>query len=276
MPKLTRPETVIAYETAGDGAPVLLIQGIGVTGSGWTPQVEALRGNFRTLVYDHRGLGGSRPCSGAITVEAMARDALALMDHLGWDSAHVVGHSMGGVIAQQLALDAPKRIRSLSLLCTFVRGKDGARPTPFVLWMTLRTRLGTRRMRRRAFLELILPKADLATEDTDALASRLVPILGRDLADNPPILIKQLRALGNHDVSARLGELAGIPTWVVSAECDPIAPPSQGRRLAAAIPGAAFDCFPGASHGLTLHRPELLNRGLENFLRRSDSSHVAG
>jgi aminoacrylate hydrolase len=273
MPHLTRPDTIVAYEIAGDGAPVLLIQGIGVAGSGWTPQVEALRSRFQTLVYDNRGLGGSRPCSGPITVDAMAGDALALMDHLRWDSAHVVGHSLGGVIAQQLALDAPKRIRSLSLLCTFVRGKDGARPTPFVLWMSLRTRLGTRRMRRRAFLELILPKADLATADTQALASRLAPILGRDLADNPPILMKQLRALGSHDASARLGELAGIPTWVASAEFDPIAPPSQGRLLAAAIPGATFQCFPGASHAVTLHRPEALNRALESFLVSVDSTH---
>lgn len=273
MPTLPRSDTTLAYQVGGDGTPIVLIQGIGVAGTGWTPQVEALRGGFRTLVYDNRGLGGSTPCSGPITIEAMAGDALALMDHLGWASAHVVGHSMGGVIAQQLALDAPKRVRSLSLLCTFVRGKDGARPTPFVIWMSLRTRIGTRRMRRKAFLELILPRADLATEDTDALAARLAPMLGRDLADQPPIVMKQLRALGSHDVSARLGELAGIPTWVASAELDPIAPPGQGRRLAEAIPGATFECFPGASHAVTLHRPEALNRALETFLRRVDSSH---
>lgn len=273
MKQLARPDTTLAYRIEGEGAPVLFIQGIGVAGSGWTPQVEALRGRFRTAVFDNRGLGGSLPCNGPITVEAMAGDALALMDHLGWASAHVVGHSMGGVIAQQLALDAPKRVRSLSLLCTFLRGKDGARPTPFVIWMSLRTRVGTRRMRRRAFLELILPEADLAAANTDALAERLAPLLGRDLADQPPIVMKQLRALGSHDVSARLGELAGIPTWVASAEQDPIAPPDQGRRLAAAIPGATFQVFADASHAVTLHRPDALNRALEDFLRRVDASH---
>jgi pimeloyl-ACP methyl ester carboxylesterase len=106
---------------------------------------------------------------------------------------------MGGVIAQQLALDCPQRVRSLSLLCTFARGKDAARLTPWVLWMTLRTRIGTRPMRRRAFLEMICPRSALQTADVGALAARFSKLIGRDLADQPPILMKQLMAMGRHD-----------------------------------------------------------------------------
>ena len=206
MNSLARPDVQLAYELSGHGEPVLLIQGVGVVGECWRPQVDALKSDFQTLHFDNRGIGRSLPCSGPITIETMAADARALMDMAGWKSAHVVGHSMGGVIAQQLALDAPTRVRSLSLLCTFARGKDAARLTPWVLWISLRTRLGTRRMRRRAFLEMLWPRADLAACDQDALATRVAALVGRDLAEQPPILMKQLSALGRHDISGRRNE----------------------------------------------------------------------
>ena len=271
MPSLTRPDAHLVFEVAGTGSPIVFIQGIGVAGSGWAPQVEAFKRNFQCLTFDNRGLGRSVPCTGTITIESMSADVIALMDHLGWGSAHVVGHSMGGVIAQQVALDAPQRVRSLSLLCTFARGKDGARPTPRILWMSLRTRVGTRRMRRRAFLELVVPRKDLDRTDPDALAEGLAPLLGRDLADSPPILMKQLKALGRHDAFHRLAQLSGIPTWVASASLDPIASPDFGRQLAAAIPGARFDLLEGSSHAVPLTHPERVHPLLKDFLNSVES-----
>ncbi len=275
MPTLDTPDTSLHYEQAGSGAPILLIQGVGVTGSGWQPQLADLADGFETLVFDNRGIGRSRPCRGRISIEAMAADALALLKACGWASAHVVGHSMGGIIAQQLALDAPQRVRSLSLICTFARAKDAARLTPWVLWMTLRTRLGTRRMRRRAFLEMLLPPDRATSEDPDALAVNWMPILGRDLADQPPIILRQVRALSRHDTSARLGELAGIPTWVLSADLDPIAAPRYGVALAKAIPGAHHLQLPAASHAVTLHDPERVNAPLREFLVHSEAAWQA-
>ncbi|MEZ0276975.1 MAG: alpha/beta fold hydrolase [Roseimicrobium sp.] len=274
MPKLTRPDVTISYEVTGQGTPILFIQGIGVAGSGWRPQMEALQNEYTCLSFDNRGLGASTPCTGPITVEAMADDALALMDTMGWESAHVVGHSMGGPIAVQLALNHPKRVRSLTLMCTFARGSDGAKLTPWVLWMTLRTRIGTKRMRRRAFLEMLYPPEYLATQDKDsqdALAAKIAPIIGRDLAVQPPILMKQLQALARHDVYARLAELASIPTWVISGAHDKIARPDSGRRLAEAIPGATFECVEDASHGLPIHLVDRVNGKLRAFLTATDS-----
>jgi pimeloyl-ACP methyl ester carboxylesterase len=178
-------------------------------------------------------------------------------------------HKTLRVVAQQLALNAPGRVKSLVLMCTFARGADGARATPQILWMSLRTRIGTRRMRRRAFLDLIWPAANLRGVDTDALATRISQLVGRDLADNPPILIKQLKALGRHDVFARLNELAQIPTLVMSGEHDPIARQATGRALAAAIPGATFELFHGASHGLPIQHAEAVNQRLVEFFERS-------
>ena len=261
--RLKRGDVELHYDLQGKGEPVLFIQGIGVAGTGWHPQVEELSERWQTLTYDNRGLGRSVPCSGSITVEAMAADAQALMDAAGWESAHVVGHSMGGAIAQQLALDAPHRVRSLVLMCTFARGPDGTRLTPRLLWLGLRTRIGTPRMRRNAFLELLWPKAALREMDRTALAEQMARLIGRDLAESPPIIDVQLRALGSHDLQARLPELAGIPTLVMTAESDPIAREPTGRALAAAVPGAVFELVKNASHALPIQHPAQVNQRLE-------------
>jgi pimeloyl-ACP methyl ester carboxylesterase len=260
VPTLERLDTTIHYEVDGSGPPVLLIQGVGVIGAGWTPQVEGLRARFTLCAFDNRGIGRSAPLTRSTSIEAMAGDALALLDALGWDRAHVVGHSMGGLIAEQLALDAPTRVRSLALLCTPASGRAGAWPGGRVIWVGLRGRVGTRAMRRAAFLELVLPRSALLEADAAALAKQLAPLFGRDLADSPPILMKQMRAMGRHDVTGKLSALASIPTLVVSADEDPIAPPSAGRATTERIGSARHVELPDSGHGVTIHRAEVINR----------------
>jgi pimeloyl-ACP methyl ester carboxylesterase len=271
MKLLKRTDVDLYYELAGNGLPILLIQGVGVVGGGWRPQVGGLS-DFHTLLFDNRGIGKSVPCRGPITIEAMADDARALLDAVGWKSAHVVGHSMGGVIAQQLALDCPDRVRSLSLICTFPRGKDGGRLTLSTLWMGLRTRIGSKRMRRRAFLEMLMPKEFLQNENEEELARRVGGLVGRDLAEQAPILMKQFRALARHDCSKRLGELASIPTLVLNAAHDPIALPCHGRMLANLIPGARFELIPDASHGVILQKADQINQMLRQFLQSVEAT----
>lgn len=116
MPHAALPSSdlSIAYEVAGEGAPVLFIQGAGVPGAGWTPQVDSLSERFRCASFDNRGIGGSGPLTSAFRIEEMRGDALAVMDALGWESAHIVGHSIGGLVAQAVALEARDRVRSLT------------------------------------------------------------------------------------------------------------------------------------------------------------------
>jgi pimeloyl-ACP methyl ester carboxylesterase len=205
----------------------------------------------------------------------MAGDARAVMDAVGWESAHVVGHSLGGPVALELALSARARVRSLSLLCTFARGADATRLTAWMLWVGLRTRIGTRAMRRSAFLRLVMPPEALAREDRAALAARLAPLFGHDLADSPPVAMKQLRALGAYNATARLGELAGTPTLVLSAAHDPIAPPSSGKALAAGIPNARYVEFAHASHGLPIQLAGEVNPLLEQHLDAAERRFTA-
>ncbi|HEX8245578.1 MAG TPA: alpha/beta hydrolase [Longimicrobium sp.] len=262
----------LAYTVRGSGPPVLLVQGVGVAGAGWTPQVDALSPEFRCLAFDNRGMGMSQPLGAPVTVEQMAEDARVLMDAEGWTQAHVVGHSLGGPVALELALGARDRVRSLSLLCTFARGRDATRLTAWMLWVGLRSRIGTRRMRRNAFLQIVMPPSALAGADRDGMAEKLAPLFGHDLADQPPVAMKQLAALRAYDATPRLGELAGVPTLVVSAAHDPIARPESGRALAAGIAGARYVEFADASHGLPLQRADEVNALLLEHLRAADRS----
>jgi pimeloyl-ACP methyl ester carboxylesterase len=262
----------IAYARAGRGPAVLLIQGVGAVGGAWQPQVQALADRFALIAPDNRGIGASAILDGSeLSIEAMAADALAVMDAEGIERFHVAGHSMGGLIAQQLALRARERVASLALLCTFARGRQGSRIPLGLLATALRSRIGTRAMRRSAFLELIVPRAQPRGVDRAGLAARLANVLGHDLAVQPPIAWAQLRAMGRFDVSARLAELSGIRTVVISAADDRIAPPAFGRELAAAIPGARFEVIPDAGHAVPVQNAAAINRLLaEHWIAEGD------
>ena len=177
---------------------------------------------------------------------------------------------MGGLIAQEVALRAPGRVKSLSLLCTFARGRQATRLTPSILVTGLRTRIGTRAMRRKAFLELIVPPGLLESSGASALAEELGRLFQRDLADQPPIILKQMAAMSRYDASARLAQLAHIPTLVVSAELDRIASPTFGQELAAAIPGSTFVRVEAAAHTLPIHSASYVNTLLAEQLGRTD------
>lgn len=267
MPTLDTADATLAYHTRGEGEPVLLIQGAGAIGALWAPQIDGLAGRYSLAWFDNRGIGDSLPLRGPVTVEAMARDALAVMDALGWASAHVVGHSMGGLIAQQVALLAPARVRSLALLCTFARGADAARVTPWMMWVGLRVRVGPRAWRRRAFLEMVMPPSVLRSADLDALAAELAGPFGRDLADQPDVVMAQVRAMSRTDLTPRLGEIDS-PTLVVSADGDRMAPVASGRSIADGIPGARFVQIGDAAHGVTLQRAEHVNSLLTDHWAR--------
>jgi len=144
----------LTFRDEGSGEPIIFIQGVGLHGDGWLPQTSRLNRSFRTISFDNRGMAASQPLGTRLTVELMASDTLAVMDAAGITSAHLVGHSLGGCIAQQTALISPQRVKSLSLLCTSTRGADATDLSLKMLWLGIRSRVGTRRMRRLAFIEM--------------------------------------------------------------------------------------------------------------------------
>ena len=258
MPFITTRNATLHYTVTGQGPFALLIQGVGAVGDVWRPQVEALSGEFTCITFDNRGIGRSA-ATGTLTIEDMALDALAVLEAIGCERAHVAGHSMGGVITQAVALAAAHRVESLALLCTSRRGAQATALTPALIWRGLRTRIGSRAMRRRAFLEMILPDDFFARVNVAALAERYGALFARDLADQPPIIMRQLRALAAYDAGAALASLASIPTIVVSARHDRIASVAYGRALADAIPGSEFVELHDAGHAAPIHVAHAVN-----------------
>lgn len=251
------------YEIGGAGPDVILIQGVGLHGRGWAPQTDTLRARFRCVTFDNRGMAASQPVGPEpLTMASMVADVIAILDDAGIERAHVVGHSMGGTIALATAITHPSRVRSLVPMCTFARGADATKPTWTMMTVGARTMVGTRRMRRHAFLEMVLPPAALAGKDRDALAEELVPIFGHDLADRPPIVMKQLDALSRYDATARLAELASIPTLVMAGAQDVIALPAYNRVIADGIPGATYEEVADAGHGLPITHAAHVNARL--------------
>jgi pimeloyl-ACP methyl ester carboxylesterase len=217
-------------------------------------------------------MASSQPVGLPITIEQMASDTLAIMDAAQIPSAHLVGHSLGGCVAQQIALTAPGRVKSLALLCTSARGADATDLTLAMLWLGIRTRLGTRRMRRLAFLQMVLSTSYLATHDRDQIARELAPIFGHDLGDTPPIVMKQLHALKSFNAGASLAQLGSIPALVISAENDIIFPPRCGRALADELPGSHFVEIPQAAHGVVIEQSDLVNQMLTEHIQSAPAS----
>jgi pimeloyl-ACP methyl ester carboxylesterase len=267
MPILNTHGARVSYSRTGTGDAVLLIQGVGAIGNAWRPQVEALSQRFSVITFDNRGIGASPITDGGmLTIEGMAEDALAVLNVEGINRCHVVGHSMGGLIAAQLALMWPRRVKSLALLCTFPDGKSGSRLTPDTFLTGVRTRIGTRRMRRKAFLSLVLSKAGMEDSNRPALEATMTELFARDLADQPPIIMRQLKAMARYDAMWRLWCLRSIRTLVMSGAQDRIAKPEYGRALAAAIPGARYVEIPDAAHAVPIESPEVVNRLLTEHL----------
>jgi len=257
----------ISYRTVGEGVPIVFIQGVGIHGSGWDPQVSELGAHFRCITFDNRGIGESQPAGAAITVNQMVEDTLAVMDAAGVRTAHIVGHSLGGMIAQRVAQTARPRVLSLSLLCTSGRGADATRPALDLIWLGIRSNVGPLRSRRMAFLRVVLPDAYIATQDRNALAARFAKIIGHDPGVPPPVTMKQLGALRGFDGRPALSQLAGIPTLVIAAAHDRIFPPRFVRALALGIPGARYVELDGA-HGVTIQRSAEVNQQLRDHFSR--------
>src|SRR5512145_2471368 len=145
----------LCYAVYGSGPPVIAIQGVGVAGCGWRPQIAPLSSLFTIVTPDNCGIGRTARGTGPLTIGRMAEDVLAIADAEGFNRFHVVGHSMGGLIAQHVALTARERIKSLALLCTFANGSDATRLSARMLVLGLRARIGTRAMRRAGMVRMV-------------------------------------------------------------------------------------------------------------------------
>ena len=255
------------YVEAGAGEPLLLIMGFGGDHTAWAFQHGAFAARYRVIAFDNRGAGQTSAPDQPYTTAMMAADALGLMDALGIDRAHVIGVSMGGMIAQELALAHPERVRSLHLGCTF------ARPDAYMLalnaaWRDMRIGLGRDQTLRTLALWLFAPTT--YAERPDLVEMLLQNALANPYPQSVAGFLRQGEAIAAHDAIDRL-EAIRCPTLVSVAENDILVPPRFSRDLARRIPGAELRVISAAGHCYFLEQPEAFNALSLDFIARSSS-----
>jgi 3-oxoadipate enol-lactonase len=253
MPKIRVGENELHCERGGSGEPLLLIQGMSGTHVSWgEPFLAPLRESFDVIAFDNRGIGLSAPIDEPFTIVEMAEDAVGLLDELGIESAHVVGISMGGMIAQDLALSDPERLRSLTLGCTYCGG-PGSRlmPRENVEILAAGMTSGDRDKAIRASYEVNLSPAFRAEESRYAAFHEMatsVPAAKQTIE-------MQAQAIFGHDTSARLGEIS-TPTLIVHGTDDGVLPYPNAELIASLMPAARLETLEAVGHMFWWERPE--------------------
>jgi pimeloyl-ACP methyl ester carboxylesterase len=269
MPYFMSDGTRLWFDTGGVGsAPVLLIMGMGVSGIGWLAQVLDLQAEHPVAWFDQRGIGRSELGPRFCGIGQMARDVAALLDHLGWSDAHLVGISMGGMIAQRFALDFRHRTRSLSLIATHAGGPTSAPPTPRALWLMHTSQIVPPHKRWRYLRDLLFPKEYVADPQHQPLLRMAASIL--DIQAPVRTFMQQLGVVFSHQSRRRLGALQGIPTLIVRPGRDILIPPIESDRLRRRIPGSRMVRFDNAGHGVTAQCSELLDPLLLDHFRSAE------
>lgn len=252
MPSVDVAGTELHYERAGEGEPMLLIQGMSATHLTWgRPFLSGLESHFECIVFDNRGMGRSGRAKLPFTIADLAADAIGVLDGLGIERAHVVGISMGGMIAQELALANPDRVITLTLGATYCGGEEGTLMAPEdVQLLGTAFASGDPEDVRRAMWEINLSPAFRADEDNYAA---FVEMAGA-LPAPAPVVMQQMRACAEHDTSQRLGRI-GVPTMVIHGDADRLLGVGNGRQIAALL-SVEPTLLEGIGHMFWWERPE--------------------
>jgi len=244
----------LAWHAVGQGPPLLLINGYAATGGDWDPAfLAALAEAFAVICPDNRGVGGSDLGAAEVTVDGMAADLEALLDSLAIERLPVVGWSMGGFVAQRLALRSPGRVSALALLATDPGGPDAVRATPEA-WSRLTDHSGTPREQASRLISLLFPP-DLATV-IDAQFGEVVAAARAALS--PEVLRLQEAAMEawHRDELAGPGAGESRPTLVLHGELDEVIPAANASALASRWTGATVEVLEGCGHALMAQDPQ--------------------
>lgn len=261
----------IHYEITGltKRAPVLLVQGLGAEKNSWNLQRAALALRHYTVALDNRGAGRSDKPTGSYTLEQMADDAIAVLDHAGVGSAHIVGLSMGGAISQIIALKYPQRVRSLTLVATACRNHEW-REELLASWAKVAEEEGMTSLGKEAARWMIGPRS----------FRRVLPALGwlgpLQLFNPAGAFVSQVKAILTTDERDLHDDLAHIacPTMVVVGNQDILTPRGDAEEIASLIPTAELVIISGGAHGLHIEHATTFNRILKEFLARAERVYV--
>jgi 3-oxoadipate enol-lactonase len=245
--------THLYWESAGSGPPVILIHGLGLSGGAWWRTVDALSPRLRVVTFDHRGVGRSESPRPAYTTEAMADDAVAVLDELGLDAVHVYGFSLGGMVAQQLALRHPGRVRSLVLGATHAGGRRVVRADDEVVaFLRRRTSMRTEDAAWASVPYNFGPRC--RAEHSDRIADDIERRLEHPF--NPRAYEAHLVAATLHNCYGRLDRIR-VPTLVVHGAHDRMIPVANAHLMAERLRDCRLVVLEESGHLYPTETPEI-------------------
>ena len=262
MPRISVNGLGLYYEIEGEGEPVVLIPGFAAGRWIWFKQTSELARSFRVIIFDPRGVAESDKPEGTQTISLLADDVAHLLQTIGIASAHVVGASFGGFVAQEFALKYPSMTRKLVLCCTSFGGPNHVVPAPETLRQLASTKGLNSEERMRANLLLAFSPEYVRTEVAEV--DHVVHL--RAVNDVPEhVYLSQWQAAMNFNAESTVDQI-DKPTLVLSGDADVIVPVQNSRNLAAKIPGAELRIVEGASHTFFIERAAEFNQVVTEFL----------
>jgi len=266
MPTVTVSDISIYYESHGEGEPLVLIMGYGGSSGQWFSQIPGLSQEYRVVAFDNRGTGRSDKPDVPYTMQMLAEDVSGLLEALAIDAAHVYGVSMGGMIAQELALRHPDKVLSLILGCTSHGGPNSILADAEAL--------------------AILFDPERAKVPPEQKARDLVPFLyTQKFIDNNPDIVeqyiaktleyvtpvlgfrRQAQGIMAHDTYDRLPQIK-VPTLVIAGTADRLIPVENSRLIASRMPNAELVLLENVGHGFFTEALEEANKAVLDFLGR--------
>ena len=252
----------IYYEIIGQGDPLVMIRGLGSNVDHWYEQVPTLSRKYQLLVFDNRGIARSSDPGGAFSTRDMAADTAALMESAGIESAHLLGYSMGGMVAQEMALNYPEKIKGLILVATDcgITQRIKARPEVSRLFSQM-VSLGTPEAKLAAAACLY---AKHTFESNTKVIERYNEVSMRFPASQD-IMTRQWAAVTQHDACSRLQSISS-PALTLTGSEDVLIPPENAKIMAEMIPNARMSTIDDGGHLVLIEQPQQFNQAVIDFL----------
>jgi pimeloyl-ACP methyl ester carboxylesterase len=265
MPKVKVSDIEMYYENAGEGDPVVLVTGYGADLFQWALQVPELAQSYTVYMIDNRGVGLTDKPDGPYTIKMMADDLAGFFDAAEIDTAHLVGHSMGGMISQQFALDHPDRLRSLTLASTTCRVPNGAELV-LMLWTDILEKLGN-----EAFVNNVIAWCfTFDFVDTQFESLMMMRQMMLEHFQERPLLPEPFRsqcaAASSFNLEDQIQNIT-VPTMVLVGRDDILTPPKFSEEIAKRIPGSSLNIIEGG-HAYNQEAPSAFNKALLEFFQK--------
>ncbi len=262
MPHADLGDRRVFYEEHGSGDPVVLVNGLGADHSAWALQVEDLRESFRVVVLDNPGVGRTEGPGGPYTTELFADVVVSLLRHLEIDRAHVLGASMGGVIAQQIAVRHPVAVRSLVVHCPWWTA-DPYTESLLRSWQTIARAAGMRDLLRQVWLWVFTPRFYAERPDVFEELERQAD--EDEYSQSVEAFCDQAEACIAHRALEEVSAI-DVPTLITVGDADILTPPAHAQALHERVPGSVLHVWPDMGHAPFWEIPDAFNRLNREFL----------